>query len=276
MKKINIVIFLFCYLNLYSQQQSILWKIEKDSVTSYIIGTNHLFGESFLKKDKVILLKIEESNLVLAENIGESYSIINVREDSSSTGFLNQDQLKLLENISSKKTSINKLQLREIMIIIDDVWAKKSCLNNRERKDSLSLDNFIIKTAQEKGIKVGGLEDPFVALEYINKYTYEEYDDNRLKEIIVAKLNNINKNIKHSHCKIEKNYRNKNYEYNFNKKMEHPILAERNINWMKKIPNLLEEYKKVFIAVGIGHLDYENGILNLLKNEGYNVTPVKI
>ena len=176
MKKINIVIFLFCYLNLYSQQQSILWKIEKDSVTSYIIGTNHLFGESFLKKDKVILLKIEESNLVLAENIGESYSIINVREDSSSTGFLNQDQLKLLENISSKKTSINKLQLREIMIIIDEVWAKKSCLNNRERKDSLSLDNFIIKTAQEKGIKVGGLEDPFVALEYINKYTYEEYD----------------------------------------------------------------------------------------------------
>ena len=276
MKKINIVIFLFCYLNIYSQQQSILWKIEKDSVVSYILGTNHLFGESFLKENKVTLHKIEESNLVLAENIGESYPIINAREDSSSTDFLNQEQLKLLENISSKKTSINKLQLREIMIIIDRAWAKKSCLNNRERKDSLLLDNFIIKTAQEKGIQVGGLENPSVTLEYINKYTYEEYDDNRLKQIIVAKLNNINKNIKHSHCKIEKKYRNKNYEYNFNEKMEHPILAERNVNWMEKIPNLIEEYKKVFIAVGIAHLDYENGLLNLLKHKGYKVTPIKI
>ncbi|UYW02487.1 TraB/GumN family protein [Flavobacterium agricola] len=233
-------------------------------------------GKNFKKKNKFLLSKVEESNLVLVENIGESYPIINVRENNLSTDFLNQNQLKLLENIISNKTTIKKLSLKEIMIKIDEVWAKKSCLNNRERKDSLSLDDFLIKSSQEKGIKVVGLEDLSITIEYINKYTYEKFDDDRLKEIIVAKLNNINQNIKHSNCKIEKKYRTKSYDYNFNKNVEHPILAERNINWMRKIPSFLNEYKKVFIAVGIGHLDYENGLLNLLKNEGYSITPIKI
>ena len=35
------------------------------------------------------------------------------------------------------------------------------------------------------------------------------------------------------------------------------------------------EQKPVFFAVGAGHLPGENGIIQLLRNHGYKVTPVK-
>lgn len=52
------------------------------------------------------------------------------------------------------------------------------------------------------------------------------------------------------------------------------MLYHRNQNWVKKLKDLLPK-KSLVIAVGAGHLPGEKGMINLLRNEGYNVTPVK-
>lgn len=51
------------------------------------------------------------------------------------------------------------------------------------------------------------------------------------------------------------------------------LLLQRNRNWIPIIAKLISE-KPTFIAVGAGHLPGEKGVLNLLREAGYTVTPV--
>lgn len=51
------------------------------------------------------------------------------------------------------------------------------------------------------------------------------------------------------------------------------MLYHRNQNWVKKLKTLMVE-KALIIAVGAGHLPGEKGVINLLRKEGYRVTPV--
>ena len=52
------------------------------------------------------------------------------------------------------------------------------------------------------------------------------------------------------------------------------LLYNRNHNWVAKLKTLLPA-KSLLIAVGAGHLPGEKGVINLLRKEGYTVTPVE-
>ncbi len=51
------------------------------------------------------------------------------------------------------------------------------------------------------------------------------------------------------------------------------LLYKRNRNWVKKLKDLLPA-KSLLIAVGAGHLPGEEGVIELLRKEGYTVEPV--
>lgn len=51
------------------------------------------------------------------------------------------------------------------------------------------------------------------------------------------------------------------------------LLFERNIKWMEHIPSLIREQPS-FIAVGIRHLPGKNGLIDLLRKEGFTVKPL--
>lgn len=57
------------------------------------------------------------------------------------------------------------------------------------------------------------------------------------------------------------------------KKISKEILYDRNYSWMKVIPDIIKE-KSTFIAVGAVHLGGEEGLIDLLKKEGYTIEPV--
>jgi len=57
------------------------------------------------------------------------------------------------------------------------------------------------------------------------------------------------------------------------KEWEHLILSDRNKQWVKDLAPVMPE-KSLFIAVGAGHLPGEEGVIELLRKEGFRVTPV--
>jgi uncharacterized protein YbaP (TraB family) len=52
------------------------------------------------------------------------------------------------------------------------------------------------------------------------------------------------------------------------------FLDDRNKKWISRMEERMDQ-KPIFFAVGAGHLLGENGIINLLRNEGYSVVPVR-
>jgi uncharacterized protein YbaP (TraB family) len=55
---------------------------------------------------------------------------------------------------------------------------------------------------------------------------------------------------------------------------EDVLINNRNKNWVEKLKTLMPE-RSLTIAVGAGHLAGENGLIKLLRKEGYTVKPVK-
>ncbi len=53
------------------------------------------------------------------------------------------------------------------------------------------------------------------------------------------------------------------------------LLDKRNINWVEKIPGIVKA-SPTFFAVGAGHLGGTNGVINLLRQEGLTVEPVRL
>jgi len=51
------------------------------------------------------------------------------------------------------------------------------------------------------------------------------------------------------------------------------LLNKRNKNWVEQL-NTIMKNESVFVAVGAGHLVGENGLVSLLKKEGYTVEPL--
>lgn len=51
------------------------------------------------------------------------------------------------------------------------------------------------------------------------------------------------------------------------------LLDNRNISWIPVIEAQISK-ESTFIAVGAAHLAGENGVINLLKKQGYNLKPV--
>lgn len=53
------------------------------------------------------------------------------------------------------------------------------------------------------------------------------------------------------------------------------IVDKRNENWLDNIESLINQ-DNAFIAVGMGHLGGENGLLNLLEKKGYRLERIRI
>lgn len=49
------------------------------------------------------------------------------------------------------------------------------------------------------------------------------------------------------------------------------IIFERNRNWCKQLKEILPKQEPIFIVVGAGHLPGEEGLIELLKKQGYTV-----
>lgn len=274
MKYYFILFFLLFNLSIFSQENSIFWKIEKDSVTSYLLGTDHLFGKSFIDRNEKIIIALKSSQLVFTENIKSADSIVNSRNSSNYIEKLSSDEKNKLYEIFDKKVNINNLSIRELILTTDKYWSIFSCFSKNERKDKILMDDYIKNLSLKYKLKLVGLEDISETLKFLEKEYLNGYNDEKLVSILKYKLDGFSKNLAHNNCSTHELYRNKLYKYNFNEAGDTNLLDSRNEIWIPKIISELESKKQVFIAVGIAHLDYKNGLIEQLKQKGYTITPI--
>lgn len=65
-----------------------------------------------------------------------------------------------------------------------------------------------------------------------------------------------------------------NSEFNMDEHQQEYLLVRRNKNWVDQLKKLMPE-KGLFVAVGAGHLPGKTGLIELLKEAGYTLTPIQ-
>lgn len=260
---------------------SLLWEITGKNLKqpSYLFGTFHLLCESDFSVTPILKEKISSSKQFFGEI---DLSKDNWQQEAMMLMILKGTTLEQL--MDSADYTKAKIKFKEI------TGMELSLFNNFKPFMAMSLlalgtldcpskiqpETEFLKIAQENHIPSLGLEtiaDQMAAIdeqpirEQIRSFKESLFNYDSVKQGMQQMLLLYKKkNIDSLYAYIKANGGNDDFET--------ALLTNRNKRWMPVILKAMEN-KKCFFAVGTGHLAGKNGIINLLKEEGYTVRPIK-
>lgn len=244
MKKFPLQIIILFLLASCSQSQKsdfesgILWSIESESgIESFIFGTVHVYPRNEMELSEMVFSKLKESNVLALER-----DITNQSEQQKFTDF-----------------EMPSFLLESYGVIVEEYG-----------DELISMESELMKKAFQSKMELTGLETTDEILDIIKTIRDTEVPKNAfVKEKM---LSDYRESLEHYKTEsIAKFY--KSMTIQMGQEITKMLVDNRNENWIDDIKSLIEK-DKTFIAVGMGHLGGENGILNRLKENGYELKPI--
>lgn len=282
---------LFIFLSATFAQNTILWRISKQGLknTSYLLGTYHLFGSSFVDRFPVIQQSLAATNLVITEtktDAAKARNYYNARPVSDSLFIVlsasDSEQLMQLFPRNEKSIDLRKFTPGELFLKMQAVYPRLKC-DVPGKNDSLLMDNYIQSLAARAARDQYFLETDSLQIEKLRDATlaYDWTFFRKNAPLILADLrsNRSDKNL----CTLARQFASLSPDYAlktscelFKDKMTNQaLLTTRNKEWMQKLPSLLDN-NNCFIAVGLGHLFNQCGLIQSLRELGFVVEPVRM
>lgn len=258
------------------EASSILWEISGKGLAkpSYLYGTIHLMcPEDFEIKEKTKRAFEKSSKLVLELNFADTAELRSLQRfavgEKKLSEQLNSEQLHKLELILKE----NKMTLAQVdqlsgMTLMSLLIAKS--LPCQQQK---YYEFEFMRMAKQAGHSIGGLETVAEQMGAANKSfsltdIIDQYGDIAEYRAFFSKMVAAYK--AESYVALGELVRDRRY---MNDQAERVMLTDRNHNWIVRMPAMMQQ-ESVFFAVGAGHLGGTEGVINLLKKEGYTVKPV--
>lgn len=260
---------------------SLLWKISGNglSAPSYLFGTFHIM----CKTDFSIGPKLD-SILRLTQQL---YGELDMDDPSV--------QLQLLAGMRLTNTTLTNLMGKEAFDSASETFKQLTglplsmfdqfspfmpismlAINSMPCKDNVQPETLFSEWAKQHKLPVLGLE---TVQDQINAVNAQPLDSQAMA--LTKTLHNFD-SVKISMRDMMAEYKKNDPEavYRFIKEnstdngdFETRMLTQRNQNWIPVIRKAITA-KPSFIAVGAGHLGGSNGVLALLRQAGYELTPV--
>jgi uncharacterized protein YbaP (TraB family)/HEAT repeat protein len=264
-------------------QYNLLWKISGKQLSkpSYLFGTMHVKDKRVFDFSDSVLVKLDEAEGFAMEVTPDSIMKFIFQEEVNRRGKVKNLDLKkelteeeyarLDERLQEKAgVSLKGLKNQSPALII-------SLLGREEDKPGdyrTFLDAHLYRLSKQQGKLVTGLENVADQLDIIGI--------DELKQMLQApQPDNPNKAYTSQWESLVNLYYAGNAESLYNQlkiagmtgEFEEKILTKRNINMTARVAALIQRHS-FFIAVGAAHLAGDQGMVTLLRQKGYTVTPV--
>ncbi len=170
--------------------------------------------------------------------------------------------------------SLEMLSVMKPMTIMVTVQNKTMMEVIPDIADMTSIDKYMQTLGQSKGKTIGELERADYQMELLYGNSLEEQADALLEMIgqdnskdLMAELTDAYRS--QDLDTLWKVFQDQMTDYEYD-----AIVKVRNLNWEKQMKELLPKQTTLFV-VGTGHLPGEYGMINLMREAGYKVKPVK-
>ena len=268
-----------------NNNQSLLWSIKsaKTGKLSYLFGTIHLIcptdylwtpkmEESFNKSEKICFeMDIDDPNVLMQA----AMAMIDNSGKKIKDYFTDEQYKKLekyfIDNIGMDLALIPTIKPIGLQSFL--VTKFSGCTNPVAYEDSMKQKAI---TAHKE---IWGLEQPQEQIEVLNSLPV----DTVIKEIMDA-INDTNttNNGDEAYNQLVAAYKQQDLPLLFNLITTSTelgdktslFLDDRNKKWISRMADKMKQ-TTVFFAVGAGHLWGDNGVINLLRDNGYIVEPIK-
>ncbi|MDX2361399.1 MAG: TraB/GumN family protein [Crocinitomicaceae bacterium] len=267
----------------FNSARTILWSV-KDSVsnrTSYLLGTYHQIGNSFVDSLTKIQDALFSTDLAIFESIDNGENVrayLNSRDESQEyLTALKKSDIEFLQSFAADwGVPVSKLKPLELLTKLQQVYFETQCGSVKATDTWDHFDNYLIHLAQSNNIAIMGLESDSVQTANISNV-----GPDASWKIVKKSIHTWIEYIKHSkrtdlYCHHLRTYMSMAFDYQFDLQCnENPMIKPRNQEWMELIPDLIEE-NSCFIAVGLLHLYGDCGLIMQLRELGYTVAPVEL
>lgn len=265
------------------EQPGLLWKIEGNGIQpSYIFGTMHILSQEDFSISKEVKTSFENSEQIVMELDMDNPNMqtqmmqhVQMKEGSTLDQFLSEEEMKQLD-AELKSIMGDRVNARMFNTWMPAMTASSFLFIKAIEGKPASFEMTFTQMAKQQGKEVQGLETIEEQLNLFHNIAYQE-QASMLKDY----LNNPEE-VKSEFNKMANLYLNANIDdlYQFvndqtNATAMDPavLIDQRNENWISKIGQLAKN-QSTFFAVGAGHLGGQKGVINLLKDAGYTVSPV--
>lgn len=263
-----------------AQEKSLLYKVEGNGIkTAYVFGTFHMMPKAdFELKDKV-KTAFDASDLVVMEldmddpNMqSEMMGVSMIAGDDSLQNHMTAEEFKILDEYFTAKMGIGMANFNKMKPFVVSSMVMMAHLG----QDMASYEASLLAMAKESKKEVKGLEAVEFQMAMFDGQSYEDQIDDIIK--ILTEEGGVGSYFDkmiavYKTEDIEGLYDSMDEFFEYDKKMQARLLDERNIDWIPKIGAYSKD-QEVFYAVGAGHLGGKNGVIKLLKDAGYKVTPI--
>jgi uncharacterized protein len=260
-----------------SQGKSLLWKVSGNGLShpSYIYGTVHIIcSTDFVMKNKVVQAFDQSQKLVVEVDITGPKEMQAGQQLMNSgkklTDSLSDSQEKLLDSALKQHFKVSLSQVDNVHPAVLESMMAKLAVQCKEKKiyemefiQKARLQNKPVEQLESMSQQIVFMRNAFSARDVVNHI-----------QLLPENVKLFSQMITH--------YKNEDLDALgtlaqdkrfMTEAAQHWLLHVRNKNWVRKMPDIMKN-ESVFFAVGAIHLAGKNGLVELLKKDGYTVTPV--
>lgn len=267
-------------------ENSIFWEVRGKDLTkpSYLFGTFHLMGSSYVDSLKQVSKKFRESKTVVGEILLDSSMTMKMMlaarmNDSTLDKLLSPEEYEetasWLKELSGYDLSMfNGMNPMTIQIFLMTMLQQKYFPLSGPA--DIPMDMYFQTVAKKEGKKLVGLETFEIQMNAL----FEQFSAKRQAEMLTQFVHERDKALVEIKS-MNNSYRTGNLreleillsEQTYTEQEAEVLLDNRNKKWMEQLPELMRE-QSTFVAVGALHLAGENGLITLFRKAGYKVTPI--
>lgn len=266
---------------------TLLWRISGKNLSkpSYIFGTMHMICANDIELSDSLKKAIQNSdNVYLELDMDDMWQMMGammhmtMKGDTTLSDLLPPEDYKKVKDYFKEHSGLIPFSLMEkykpLLVESMIIEQSKPCDN------MIVIEQLVMEEAKKNNVDIKGLETFDYQLSIFDKIPYKLQAQQLAKMVDDAKSGNSSDE---DEIKILTDaYRKQEINKMDELTKEDPsigeftdiLLYDRNANWSKKLQELMPGSSLV-VAVGAGHLPGKKGVLNLLREAGYTVEPVK-
>lgn len=293
MKIIFLVIFLLLFSFCPAQQKqqdlikntdenTLLWEISGKGLKkkSYLFGTFHLMCKEDIHFSEQLKTAVQNTSKVYMEMDMDDPSILlsglmmmKMKGGKKLSGLLTAAEYEKVNNFfkDSLEMPIGFMETIKPYFLIAMLYPKMMPCSKAS-----GIEEELVKISKEQKKEIKGLETMAFQSAVFDSIPYEKQAKELLKSIDSIETYKLYFD---SMMRVYKSQQLDKIETLFNDEefgmdeYQDVLLDNRNKNWVQQLKTIMKS-ESVFVAVGAGHLPGKNGLIALLRKEGYKVKPL--